>query len=192
MAITVTTAPTFEPISLAEAKLNLRVDGNDEDTLISRLISVARRYCEREGRMTIPRATLKMTLDAFPCGTVPLLIPNPPLVSVSSIAYVDTSGTAQTWAAENYKVVAAGMCEGRLAPAYGQIWPAARREIGAVEITYLAGYADAGSIPATTIQAMHLLIGHWYANREAIATGTITKTIELAVDALLWCERTKI
>lgn len=35
-------------------------------------------------------------------------------------------------------------------------------------------------------QAILLLVGHWYANREAVVTGTISTAVPLAVDRLLW------
>lgn len=35
-------------------------------------------------------------------------------------------------------------------------------------------------------QAVLLLVGHWYANREAVVTGTISTAVPLAVDRLLW------
>lgn len=35
-------------------------------------------------------------------------------------------------------------------------------------------------------QAILLLVGHWYANREAVAVGTIATEMPLAVERLLW------
>lgn len=35
-------------------------------------------------------------------------------------------------------------------------------------------------------QAILLLVGHWYANREAVAVGTIATAMPLAVESLLW------
>lgn len=35
-------------------------------------------------------------------------------------------------------------------------------------------------------QAILLLVGHWYANREAVVIGTSASDIPLAVDRLLW------
>jgi len=41
MALVMTAAPSAEPISLAEAKAHLRIDGNDEDALLASLIAAA-------------------------------------------------------------------------------------------------------------------------------------------------------
>lgn len=35
-------------------------------------------------------------------------------------------------------------------------------------------------------QAVLLLVGHWYANREAVVVGSITSAMPLAVERLLW------
>lgn len=38
-------------------------------------------------------------------------------------------------------------------------------------------------------QAILLLVGHWYANREAVVIGTISSAVPLAVERLLWCRK---
>jgi uncharacterized phage protein (predicted DNA packaging) len=35
-------------------------------------------------------------------------------------------------------------------------------------------------------QAVYLLVAHWYANREAVALGTIATTLPLGLERLLW------
>ena len=41
-------------------------------------------------------------------------------------------------------------------------------------------------LTADVEQAILLVVGHWYANREAVVTGTIATLIPLAVERLLW------
>lgn len=48
-----------------------------------------------------------------------------------------------------------------------------------------AGPEEMGLTPDVE-QAILLLVGHWYANREAVVTGTISTAVPLAVDRLLW------
>ena len=43
--------------------------------------------------------------------------------------------------------------------------------------------------PASFKSAMLLLIGHSYANREAVVVGTITAEVPMAVESLLWSSR---
>lgn len=47
----------------------------------------------------------------------------------------------------------------------------------------------AADFPASFKAALLLLIGHSYANREAIVTGTIATELPMAVDSLLWSSR---
>lgn len=47
----------------------------------------------------------------------------------------------------------------------------------------------AGSFPASFKAALLLLIGHSYANREAVVTGTIATNLPMAVESLLWSSR---
>lgn len=100
-----------------------------------------------------------------------ILVPKPPLVSVTSITYVDTVGTSQTWASGNYTVDApAGpqAMHGRIARAYGISFPATRSVINAVTVRFVAGYGAASAVPQPLKQAMLLLIGHMYENRESV------------------------
>lgn len=48
-----------------------------------------------------------------------------------------------------------------------------------------AGPDEMGLTPDVE-QAILLLVGHWYANREAVVIGTISTAVPLAVDRLLW------
>jgi uncharacterized phiE125 gp8 family phage protein len=59
-------APTVEPISLAEAKLHLRVDFPDDDLLISSLIMAARFDAENKCNRALITQQWELVLDGFP------------------------------------------------------------------------------------------------------------------------------
>ena len=127
-----------------------------------------------------------MKLDHVPCGT-DIKFPNPPLLTVSSFAYVDTSGNSTTWSSTNYSVLS-DADPGRLALAYNASWPAVRTQPEAITITYTAGYGAASAVPQTIKHAVKMLVAHWYESREPVVIGTIIADLPMAVDALLSAE----
>lgn len=163
-----TTPPAVEPVTLPRAKLNLRVDHGDEDDLITDLIIAARLECEYRVQRTLVNTGWTWALDAFPPAGGILVLPMPPLVSLSAITYVDPAGATQTLAAELLHFDVLGQ-PGRVAPASGS-WPATADRINAVTITYTAGYGPAAAdVPRPLVQWMLLAIGDMYANRERSA-----------------------
>lgn len=185
-ALTQSTAPTEEPITLVEAKLHLRVSLYDDDNLITGLIKAARAYAETVTRRQFVNATYQYKLDAWPNGDIRL--PRPPLSSVTSITYVDVNGDVQTAGSSLYDVDT-DTEPGRISLAYDQIWPTARDQNNTILITYVAGYGAASAVPESLKQAIKLLVGHWYENREGVITGTISAPVAFAVNALLQSEK---
>lgn len=202
------TPPTQEPIDLAMAKLWVRADADDQDSVIRELIRTAREECENlTGRATLT-TTYQDSLDRFPITAVQLpptnlspLMPvvtdrwpyevapfsiclmRSPLIAISSIQYYDPEGTLQTLSSSEYTYDTT-MEPGRVAPV--DAWPATQlTRPGAVRITYTAGYASKAVIPSPMLHAMRMLIAHWYEHREAVTTGASTKEIEHGVQALL-------
>ncbi len=82
MRLKLITAPAAEPITLAKAKNHLKVDSNDENALITALITAARQLGERETKRAFITQTWKLYLDESPSE---IEIPKPPLQSVESI-----------------------------------------------------------------------------------------------------------
>lgn len=166
MGLRQTTPPAVEPISLADMKLHLRVDADDDDSLISALISAAREYAEVFTRRQIITATWMWTFDKF---ADELIVPRAPLQSVTSVKYIDTAGVQQTLSADVYDVHSADT-PGRVTLAYAQSWPDARAQTNAIEIVFVAGYGDAAGsprrIPDSLIAALKLLAGDFYEHRE--------------------------
>jgi len=144
----IATGPVVEPVYLDAAKDHLRVTGTDDDTLITNLIRAARQFCEAyQGRSFVVR-TYEMAFDnEFSEIIYP---PFGPLVSVSSITYVDTDGTTQTASTSVYTVDSYAEPP-RIFEAYNQVWPSGVRGVeNAVKMTFIAGYAASFTAAADT------------------------------------------
>jgi uncharacterized phiE125 gp8 family phage protein len=155
-----------------------------EDDLISALITAAREYCEGFTGRALATQTLEAYPQRFP-RVNEIELPCPPLQSVTSVKYTDSDGDETTMTADTDYIVDTDSTVGRIVLPYAGTWPAATLyTVNPIKIRYVAGYT---TIPRSIKQAMLLLIGHWYANREAvlIGQGTMSKEIEFAVKALL-------
>jgi uncharacterized phiE125 gp8 family phage protein len=140
-SLSLVTAHSYEPISLTEAKLHLRDDHTSEDPLISSLILAAREYCEIFTRRAIGRQTVDENHDGFPCGALELA--KCPVLSVTSISYVDQNGDTQVWSSSNYRTdLPSGprAQRARIEPVYGVSWPSTRGVVNAVTVRYVCGY----------------------------------------------------
>ncbi len=179
----VSIAPTAEPLSLGEAKLHLRVDGSDEDSLITSLITTAREYCETKTNRQFVTATYIGKMDGFRSDEN-IQLPKAPLQAVTGITYVDLNGNPGTVLTSVYTVDTSAD-PGEIRLSYIQYWPTFRQQPNSVSITFRAGYGDPADVPEGIKAAMKLLIGHLYANREAVNIGGSVAEVPFAVDALL-------
>ena len=124
----------------------------------------------------------KLVMDSFPGPSlmgVPagqpfslpghaILIQKSPVLNVVSINYLDMAGVLQSMPASNYTVDTA--CEpARITPVFSQIWPIALPQIGAVSVTFDAGYGTAASVPEGIKSWIKLRVGSLYAHREEVA-----------------------
>lgn len=165
--LTLLQAPAAEPLSLADAKTHLRVDGDDEDALISALIVAARNHAESITGRALVTQRRRLTLPAFPAGEdLSIELPKPALQSVQSVTYLDGDGVRQTLA--GHQVVTDELV-GRVLPAYGAVWPACRETPGSVVIDYTAGYGDAYAVPEGIKAWLRLAIGAMYEQRAAMS-----------------------
>lgn len=182
MPLQLVSPPAAEPVSLAEAKLHLRVDFNEDDSLIAALISAARQAAETITLRQIVTARWKLVLDSFPgpslmgvpagrSFTLPghaVLLAKCPVVSVVSIDYLDMNSVQRTMPVENYACDLA--CEpARITPIFGQIWPISLPQIGAVSVTFDAGYGAPEQVPEGIKSWIKLRVGSLYAHREEVA-----------------------
>lgn len=162
---------------------NLPLDYRGNETELQLYIDAAIYTAQRETRRQFLNATLALTMDCFPSSV--LYVPRPPLVSVTSIAYIDTAGDSQTLATSVYEADTASD-PGRIWLKDGQTWPDTQPGIGKVTITYVAGYgSSAASVPALFRQAVLLMAAHWEKLREPVVVGTIATKVPSQFEYLL-------
>lgn len=190
MLLTEITAPTAEPVTVADVKDHARIDGVEENTLLEVYIASARALAEAETGRQFMTATYDLLLDAFPCGDE-IILPRPPLQSVTHVKYLDTSGTEQTWSSAQYVVRApAGpTCgAGRIRLAYGYSWPTTQGVRQAVRIRFVCGYStdsDPTDVPSGIRQAIMVGVAESTKNREETIQGTISTQAAMTMARLL-------
>lgn len=96
---TLISAPAPEPVSLAMAKLQCRVEHSDEDALIGSIIVAMREQAETALGRPLGLQTWRVEADGQPQGTALLLerIPGVPLADVTAIAVVEYRDEAGAW-----------------------------------------------------------------------------------------------
>jgi hypothetical protein len=208
------TEPASNPVTLAEAKLHLRIDNTDDDTLINNLISAATRWAEDYCDRTFCATQWTMRLDSFygPVGspvqfglkadgnniegrqgTVPNLdieLPRPPMVqsgtaTAVTITYTPSAGASTTTLDATEYRVDRQATPGVARPLYGQTWPTHLVDQNSTTVTWWAGYsADGTSVPATVKSAILMLVAHLWRNREMAAEAALTE-VPMGTRALL-------
>lgn len=186
MALKLITAPSTFPVTLAEAKLHCRIDTNADDALVTSLITAATDMAEQQTGRAIMAQTWELTLDSFPEA---FQLTKVPVQSIVSLKYYDASGVQQTLAGANYAVdTADDFGVAYVVPAYNAAWPTTRDQANAVALRYVAGYADAASVPEPIKQWVKLAVSTMYENREteAYSSRAVSTTVQMGfVDRLL-------
>lgn len=169
MSYKLITAPTVEPVLLADAKWHCRIDGADDDALTTSLIVAAREQAEHETGRALCTQTWELVLDAFPDECI---LRNAPVQSIASVKYLDAAGVEQTLNLAD-TLLDKDSEPGRLLPAYGKTWPATYPVANAVRVRYVCGYGAAADVPSSIKSWMLLAIGTMYAQRETMVSGQV-------------------
>jgi uncharacterized phiE125 gp8 family phage protein len=174
------TAPTVEPLSLAEAKAFLRVETSDDDELIGALIAGSRIHVEAQTRRALITQSWRLAIDAWPDDGRLTIIPAP-LQTLTAARVFDFDNNVQALDTGAF-VLDKGASALIFAP-----WalPAPGRASAGIELDVTVGYGDAAvDVPEPLRQAIRLLVAHWYDNRELTTAGT-TATLPQTVAALI-------
>ena len=167
-------APPADPVvSLAEMKLHLRRDDEDDNDAIVASEAAAVRYIEGQTNRLLQVRSATLRLDRLPFGRGGVELPGGVVASIDGVTI-----EGEEFAEDAFIVL--GEAPARLIPTID--WPAMTdRESYPVEIRYTVGYSE---VPADLIAAIKLVAGHWYANREA-STEKSMASLPMAVDAIV-------
>ena len=170
MGMQLLSAPALEPVSLAEAKAQLRVDGTAEDALIDSLIVTSRLHIEAALGLALISQSWRLVLDCWPLsGGVELPVFS--VTAVTAVRTLDADGDAALIDSVGYAVDAIGR-PARVTSRSGY-WPAPGAPTNGIEIDFDAGYgAAAADVPAPIRQALLMLVAHWYEHRDPAAAET--------------------
>jgi uncharacterized phiE125 gp8 family phage protein len=182
----IVTSPESEPISLLEMKRYLRIDDNSDDIVLSDQIMEARRFVEDQIGLAFISQSWRLSIDRWPAGgdawwdgvretsiteiyrtniIQSLALPRWPLVSVTSVTVYDEDSTATVINVANTFDVDVYQTPGRITLKRGQTWPVALRANNAIQIVYVAGYANAAAVPMTMKRAVRQLAAFMYNHR---------------------------
>lgn len=182
----ITTSPESEPVSLMEMKRYLRIDDNSDDIVLSDQIMEARRFIEDQVGLAFISQSWRLALDRWPAGgeawwdgvremsiaelyrsnvLQSVTLPRWPLVSITSVTTYDEDSNATAITVANVFDVDTYRTPGRITLKRGQTWPVALRSNNAIEIVYVAGYANAAAVPMTMKRAVRQLAAFMYNHR---------------------------
>lgn len=198
--------PSYEPLTLSQAKQQLGItdDQTDFDALIGGTgagdgyISVARSYIEETYGLPILKQRVRLTLAQFPWADT-IRIPIWPVQSVDAFTYVTSDSIKHTLTVGENTTIPIPNVLTRLSrkPAelilpFAVIWPPAVLQTAeAIAIDMTVGFINGLSpetlpIPSVVFQAMRLLIGHYFMNREAATViGRPSEALVLGIDNLM-------
>jgi len=179
--------PPSAAVTTDEAKAACRVLHDDEDVYFDQLIAAATDIFDGPwgflGQCIVTQ-TWKITLPASAVqGSAKLVIDHGPISSIAAIATFD--GTTETELTVGDFDIIKGRFSTSIEPKSGS-WPTLEARDDALRIEFVAG--DAEARPRVK-QAILMTVAHWYANRESVVVGSITKEIEMGPMALLANDR---
>lgn len=173
-------------ITLEQAKLNLKVDFSDDDAIITANIAAAQGHVQNETGLVLSTTDLTETAANLASS---IELEAWPIQQIKEIRYTLPDGTiavlpGTAWRANlnrrpvriyptafNWGLADVWCCEPRHHHRERPALP--------VEVDITAGYDDVAKVPPAVIQAMHLLIAHFYANRKAAEVGVRAAAVEI-------------
>lgn len=153
------TGPQIEPVTLADIKGYLRLDGNDEDRLLHSLITAARLMVEAESGRCLIGQTWRLVIDRWPGGGC-IRLPLSPVSGIVGARVFDGDGVASSVEADALRLDRGGD-PAVIAVAGTVVHPG--RLFAGIEIDVRAGYGEGmGDVPPPLRQAVRVIVARWF------------------------------
>ena len=179
------TAPTVDPVSLADAKVQCRVDTDADDAYIAGLVRMATNTVEDLLEVSLVSQEWQASYDLFPVWAI--ILPRMPMrAGAITVTYRLGDGTTRTLTStSNDFQVDFNVMPGRIYPNWATSWPATRGDENSVVVRYPTGYgADGSSVPPQARHLILMLVAHLYDSRQPVTSGNAT-TVPYTFDTLL-------
>ena len=172
------TEPTdINIISLADLKTFLKVETTEDDALIQSMLSTARAYVEDYTGVLCNNGQVDFYGESFK----DFRFAAGPVKSLTSVSYKTDATTYAVLASTGYAFSSKSIPQ-RL-EFYSPPSPY-DKTLERVKVVTNTGYNET-AVPVPLVQAMRLLVGHWYEQRTQVIVGTITAQVPLGIHALL-------
>ena len=172
-----------EPLSFDDEVIHSRLDLGSpadpaEQAYVESLFPAARKIVESIIGKPIGVQEFEYMLTAFPCGAI-IELPRPDVSSVVSIKYKKDDGTTVTYYDSSASPaidpdtleIEMGCTPAAIFLKAGESWPIENLSVGfPVKIRFMAGLA---TIPGDVMQAMRMVFGYLYENREIASEATV-------------------
>lgn len=192
---TLITAPVTEAVSVAELKAHLGLDSPSDATSLAELnaelsvlIGAAREYYEWRTERTLHETEWEIRLSAFPsCGYIELPRATP-LISITSVKYIESDATENTMSSDEY-IADTWSTPGQLALAYNESWPSfTAYPVAPVRIRYKAGLASSPIVEADDRDKLPILMlaAALFENREGMYVADKSFVVSVLNPMLDW------
>lgn len=203
MNLTLITSPLTEPISLDDFEGQVRLYGqlSDESETVESMITAAREVAEGILNRSLITQIWELTLNSFPSGRNPIVLPMPPLQSIQFIKYIDYDGVEQTFYEEVVNEISCRVIAesgpncgyGYVMPTYGTNWPVAQDDLAVIRVRFTCGYGPIApdtslNVPKAISQWLLINVANQFENRESVGVAyrdTKFDITEIIADGLL-------
>lgn len=180
MPATLITPPAAEPVTLADIKALLRIEGTSEDALLTGLIRTAREHVEAATGRHLITQTWRLYLEAWPANRR-VRVPFTPLRAVVACTVYDATGVPSSVAPARFAIDRSRSVS---LVVVDQAAASPVRATNGIELDVETGHGVPADVPAELVEAVKRLAALWYEHRLDRDLARLAPTPAL-VDALM-------